>query len=88
MNKLQEEAKAKTAEWITKSYGPRCKALSHGCPTCDMWKIFDILFADIDSGYTWSEKIRDTPDDKLIQSIVDDKEIEITLTDKKPNKKS
>lgn len=62
--KLKKEAMEKTAEWITKDYGPRCKVLSHGCPSCDMWKLFDVLFADIDGEYTWSKKIRDTPDNE------------------------
>ena len=64
MNKLQEEAKEKTKKWIEKDYGKRCKVLAHGCPCCDMWLTFDRLFADIDGEYTWSKKIRDTPDNE------------------------
>ena len=64
MNNLQEEAKKKTAEWITKEYGPRCKVLAHGCPACDMWKLYDVLFAEYDGEYTWSKKIRNTPDNE------------------------
>ena len=44
---------------------PRCKVLSHGCPTCDMWKLYDVLFADIDGEYTWSKKIRNVPDNDV-----------------------
>ena len=64
IDKLQKEAMEKTAEWITKEYGARCKVLAHGCHCCDMWKLYDVLFADIDGEYTWSKKIRDTPDDE------------------------
>jgi len=29
-----------------------------------MWFLFDTLFADVDGEYTWSKKIRNTPDDE------------------------
>lgn len=64
MNELKDEVMKKVSEWITKEYGPRCKVLSFGCPTCDMWYLFDRLFADWGGEYTWIKKIRDTPDDE------------------------
>jgi len=64
MNKLQKDAMEKTKEWIEKTYGPRCKVLAHGCPSCDKWLLFDTLFADYDGEYTWNKKIRNTPDDE------------------------
>lgn len=68
IDKLQKEAMKKTREWITKEYGPRCKVLAHGCHCCDMWFLYDTIFADPDGEYTWNKKIRDTPDDEVHNS--------------------
>lgn len=60
----RKDAMKIASDWITKEYGPRCKVLAHGCPICDKWLLFDILFADVDAEYTWNKKIRDTPDNE------------------------
>jgi len=33
--------KTQVEEWITKSYGKRCKEYEEGCPICDEWKLYE-----------------------------------------------
>ena len=57
LNQYQKEAMELTSKWINADYGKRCKVYSSGCPSCEMWLKFDLLFADIEAEYEWMKKI-------------------------------
>lgn len=58
LKKLHDEAMTATAKWISNAYGERCGSYSPGCPSCEMWIRFDILFGDIDAEYTWMNELK------------------------------
>jgi len=49
--KLKIEAQKKTAEFITKVYGKRCKEFSFSCFICVAWWAYDRLFDELNTAY-------------------------------------
>ena len=58
LKELQDKAMTATSKWITETYGKRCKSYSAGCPICEMWLKFDLLFVDIEAEYEWMKEIK------------------------------
>lgn len=56
----QSEVKKIVEEWLIETIGPRCKSFSDFCPSCEMWRRFDLLFCDIDKEYEWPKELEDT----------------------------
>lgn len=36
-------------KWLTKKFGQRCEDYCFGCPCCDKWRAFDMLFTKQES---------------------------------------